>query len=161
MASHQSSNSCTRCLEEPGYLVNPRCLPCGHIYCEVCFEAVSKTTERGLEIQCSYCGWVIRPGLRRAQGICSSRVELGGSAVNSGFSLLDSSGHFIYSYWYFVHCIHIRSRSIINIYKAYRKHWTGNVCGGVDYLDPALNLLQNRTDHLLRSGANILLVQPQ
>lgn len=28
--------SCAHCLEVEGYLLNPKLLPCGHIFCEKC-----------------------------------------------------------------------------------------------------------------------------
>ena len=57
-ASGDSSDdvvSCVYCLEVEPYLIDPRMLPCGHIFCSACLQKDAKTNQI---IQCANCRWV-------------------------------------------------------------------------------------------------------
>ena len=57
-ASGDSSDdvlSCVYCLEVEPYLIDPRMLPCGHIFCSTCLQKDAKTNQI---IQCANCRWV-------------------------------------------------------------------------------------------------------
>ena len=44
--------SCVHCLEVEPYLIDPRMLPCGHIFCSSCLSKDAKTNQ---VIKCANC----------------------------------------------------------------------------------------------------------
>ena len=46
--------TCGNCLEEEGYLENPKRLACGHTFCEPCLRGRQKDAA-GREISCYIC----------------------------------------------------------------------------------------------------------
>ena len=82
-ASGDSSDdvvSCVYCLDVEPYLVDPRMLPCGHIFCSSCLSKDAKTNQI---IKCANCR-------------CAA-IYL----VESGFNIQS-----LYLHWKYILCVH-------------------------------------------------------